>query len=251
MAIPEYWLPRPKFDLEPHRSRFEVALTDALKTGVGHAPNAPVWAWLSWLCDEQGFVAHGTGQPDITVFEPRQSNDAGWFGNRKAVYAASDAEWAMFFAIMNRPTVPMRIVNSAIGVWVDGLLEQRYFFGASGAALTHAEAFRDGWVYLLPDVGFEREPADMSLGFAFESHHLACLESVRPVFRVRVSTIDFPFLDRIHAYDEDELAACIADPDGFPWLKVASAEMPGEHPEGHTGRQTFGRLRPSANSRLD
>jgi hypothetical protein len=103
MTIPEYWLSRPEFDLEPYQNDFGFALEEALKTGVGQAPDVPTWAWLSWLCDTQGFVAHGTGQADITIFEPRQSNDVGWFGNRKAVYAASDALWAMFFAIMNRP----------------------------------------------------------------------------------------------------------------------------------------------------
>jgi hypothetical protein len=221
MTIPGYWLTRPEFDVEPHSNDFEFALKEALQTGVGQAPNAPTWAWLCWLCEVHGFVAHGTGQADIAVFEPRQSNDTGWFGNRKAVYAASDALWAMFFAIMNRPIVPMRIVNSAVSVRSDGELEPRYFFGASGTALEHG-AFRDGWVYLLSDVGFEREPADTSLGVVFESHHLACLESVRPAFRVSVCPSDFPFLERIHAYDDDAFAACFAlDPDGFPWLQDA------------------------------
>ena len=219
MTIPEYWLTRPEFDLEPHRNDFEFALEEALKTGVGQAPDAPVWAWLSWLCDTQGFVAHGTGQGDIAVFEPRQSNDVRWFGNRKAVYAASDALWAMFFAIMNRPTIPMRVVNAAISVWLNGKLEPRYYFGASLTALERG-AFRDGWVYLLPTAGFEREPGGTQLGVVFESHHLAYLEPVRPAFRVAVGHNDFPFLERIHAYDDDVLTARITRaPDGFPWLE--------------------------------
>ncbi len=221
MTIPEYWLARPEFDLEPHRKDFGVALQEALGTGVGRAPNAPVWAWLSWLCDTQGFVAHGTGRGDIGLFEPRQSNDVGWFGNRKAVYAASDALWAMFFAIMNRPMVPMTIVNAAINVRLQDNFEPRYFFGASRAALERG-AFRDGWVYLLPGAGFEREPGGTRLGVVFESHHLARLEPVRPAFRVAVRSGDFPFLGRIHAYDEDALAAAVAgDPDCFPWLEDA------------------------------
>ena len=218
MTVPGFWLARPEFDPDPHLKDFETALQNALKTGVGQPPAAPVWAWLSWLCDTQGYVAHGTGQPDISVFEPRQSNDVGWFGNRKAVYAASDSLWAMFFAIMNRPTVPMRIVNSAVSVRLNGTLERRYFFGVSMAALEH-EAFREGWVYLLPHVGFEREPAETSLHVVFESHHLACLKAVRPAFRVQVGPDDFPFLNRIHAYDQDVLEArAKRDPDGFPWL---------------------------------
>jgi hypothetical protein len=221
MTLPEYWLARPEFDFDAHRNDFDFALQEAVNSGVGQAPNAPTWAWLSWLCERQGFVAHGTGLADIGVFEPRQSNDTTWFGNRTAVYAASDALWAMFFAIMNRPAVPMRIVNSAVSVWVNGRLEPRYFFGASRTALEHG-AFRNGWVYLLPGAGFEREPADTSLGVVFESHHLASLESVRPAFGVPVGPKDFPFLDRIHAYDESALAASYArDPEGFPWLEDA------------------------------
>jgi hypothetical protein len=149
MVIPTYWLTRPEFDVEPHVKEFEFALVEALRTGLGHAPDVPVWAWLSWLCETKDFVAHGTGQPDISAFEPRQSNDSSWFGNREAVYASSDAVWAMFFAVMNRPAMPMRIVNSAISAWSNGKLEPRYFFGASGDALAK-EAFRNGWVYLLP-----------------------------------------------------------------------------------------------------
>ena len=219
MTIPGYWLPRPVFDFESQTESFELALADALETGVGHSPNESTWAWLSWLCETQGFVAHGTGPADIAGFEPRQSNDTGWFGNRKAVYAASDAIWAMFFAIMNRPAVPMRIVNSAVSVRLNGKLEQRHFFGASRGALEQG-AFRDGWVYLLPSAGFEREPADTSLGVVYESHHLACLDPVLPAFRVNVRPSDFPCLDHIHAYDDDVFAACFArNPDGFPWLE--------------------------------
>jgi hypothetical protein len=117
----------------------------------------------------------------------------------------------------------MTVVNAAISVQLNGKLEPRYFFGASRAALEHG-AFRDGWVYLLPDVGFEREPGGTRLGVDFESHHLACLEPVRPAFRVAVSPNDFPFLERIHAYDEDALAASVArDPDGFPWLVIRNS----------------------------
>lgn len=76
-----------------------------------------------------------------------------------------------------------------------------------------------GRVYLLPGVGFEREPAEASLDVVFESHHLACLEAVRPAFRVGVGPGDFPLLDRIHAYDQDVLEArSELDPHGFPWL---------------------------------
>jgi hypothetical protein len=222
MNLPEYWRSLPDFDINPHRLNFERALQSALETGMARPPaDAPVWAWLNWLCDWGGFVAHGTGQDDIAVFEPRQSNDVGAFGNRRAVYAATDGVWAMFFAVMNRPAVPMTVVNAAISVDVHGTWQPRYFFGASRHALERG-AFRDGWVYLLPGAGFEREPGSERGGVRYKTHHCASLEPVRPAFRVAVRPSDFPFLECIHAYDDDELAAQTArNPDGFPWLEGA------------------------------
>jgi hypothetical protein len=219
VTLPAYWLSRPEFSLEPHRDHFERVLHDALETGVARGLEVPVWAFLCWLCDERGYVAHGTGRDDIAVFEPRQSNDVGEFGNRKAVYASSDGVWAMFFAIMNRPEVPMTVVNAAVRADLNGRLEHLYFFGASRHAVQE-RAYRDGWVYLLPDAGFERQPGGEAFGVRYETHHCANLETVRPAFRVAVRPEDFPFLEQIHPYDDAELGArAQRDPNGFPWLE--------------------------------
>lgn len=221
MTLPPYFLTRPGLPLQPHQDEFRRLEAAALKSGVAPHPepsDLPVWAFLCWLCEERGYVAHGTGQDDIRVFEPRQSNDIGWFGNRKAVYASSDAIWAMFFAIMDRPAVPMTIVNGAVTAQLEGGPEPIYFFGASRHAV-ESRAYRDGWVYLLPADTFEREPGGERFGIPYDSHHCASLEPVTPVFRVQVRPEDFPFLERIHAYDDAELGARTQrDPEGFPWL---------------------------------
>ncbi|GGR26872.1 hypothetical protein GCM10008957_42930 [Deinococcus ruber] len=165
-------------------------------------------------------MAHGTGQEDLTELVPRQSNDVGWFGNRKAVYASSDALWAMFFAVMDRPRVEMRVVNAAITVERAGTLEARYFFGAGAQALAQ-RPFRSGWVYILPGDTFGREAGGTIAGYPYVSHHCASLEAVRPAFKVRVWPEDFPFLDAIYAYDEEALNRQIAlNPEGFPWVEV-------------------------------
>ena len=77
-------------------------------------PGIPTWQFLCWLADQKGYLLHGSGSADIQVFEPRQSNDVAEFGNRKAVYAASDGIWPMFFAILDRNKYEMTIVNAAI-----------------------------------------------------------------------------------------------------------------------------------------
>ena len=41
-------------------------------------------------------------------------NDLNPFGNQKAVYASSDALWAMFFAIIDRQHFDLTITNACI-----------------------------------------------------------------------------------------------------------------------------------------
>ncbi|WP_189092559.1 hypothetical protein [Deinococcus ruber] len=136
------------------------------------------------------------------------------------MYASSDALWAMFFAVMDRPRVEMRVVNAAITVERAGTLEARYFFGAGAQALAQ-RPFRSGWVYILPGDTFGREAGGTIAGYPYVSHHCASLEAVRPAFKVRVWPEDFPFLDAIYAYDEEALNRQIAlNPEGFPWVEV-------------------------------
>ena len=91
-------------------------------------------------------MLHGSGSPDIQEFEPRQSNDLAEFGNRRAVYAASDGIWPIYFAVVNRDGPVTSLVNScARVVGADGirsravllLLDQR------GRAFAGAVAPRD------------------------------------------------------------------------------------------------------------
>lgn len=49
-------------------------------------------------------MLHGTGEPDIALFEPRQPEDLSEFGGRRAVFAAMDGIWPMYFAILDRVT---------------------------------------------------------------------------------------------------------------------------------------------------
>ncbi len=223
MRLPSFWLTRPDFDFDAHAKQLEAMLEAAQNGQILEDENVPPWAFLCWLCETQGFVAHGTGNPDIALFEPHQSNDVGWFGNRTAVYAASDGIWAMFFAVLDRPNVAMTVSNAAISIEIGGVLEPRYFFGASRHAV-EGRAYRDGWVYLLPSASFERESGGTSAGKRYESHHLASLEAVRPAFKINVRPEDFPFLERIYAFDDDELAIRVArDPNGFPWLEAQAS----------------------------
>jgi hypothetical protein len=218
MKLESYWLTRPEFDLEPFVPKLELCLLEALKTGVAPTLPVPTWAFLIWLNHTKNYLMHGTGDPNITVFEPRQSNDVGWFGNQKAVYAASDGIWAMFFAILNRPTIPMSISNAAVRLETDPE-QDIYFFSVSDTAITQG-AFRQGWVYVLPRDGFEQEPSAAHEGVKTHAHHWASLQEVKPLFRVAVDAPDFPFLHQIRAHNDEILWQRVErNRNGFPWVE--------------------------------
>ncbi len=96
-------------------------------------------------------MLHGSGNPDIEVFEPKQSNDIAEFGNRKAVYAASDGIWPMFFAVVDRAHYSMTINNAAIRLESPkGDLSEPYYFFSLTDKILQKKPFRDGVVYILP-----------------------------------------------------------------------------------------------------
>src|SRR5262245_32561573 len=104
MQLPPHIETRPPMDLGPETvAAFERLYTEMIEHGIGaeipYNLSAPKWQFLCYLTDHKRVLVHGSSKTDIEEFEPRQADDVGEFGNRKAVYAASDALWAMYFAV--------------------------------------------------------------------------------------------------------------------------------------------------------
>jgi hypothetical protein len=107
MRLPPYFLSRPPLDLSAATHAafagfYREVILAADGGMVDYAFTAAKWRFLCWLCDTQDVLLHGSGNSDIRVFEPRKSNDVDAFGDRRAVYAASDGIWPLFFAIVDR-----------------------------------------------------------------------------------------------------------------------------------------------------
>ena len=210
MQLPDYWLPRPAEEPAPDvRAAFDDIWRRAL--GRGESPivddvlPAPKWQLLNYLADECGLVLHGSGNPNIDVFEPRQPEDLREFGNQKAVYAAGDGIWAMFFAVANRQRI--RSVMNACARLVDAagqVSAPRYVFSISRSARSD-EAWRPGTVYVLPGETFKLQPPLPFGDYEVRIPQLASLVPVRPLARVMVEPTDFPFLPEVRAHDDDRL----------------------------------------------
>ena len=180
----------------------------------------PKWQFLCHLADHHDIALHGSGDPNIALFEPRQSNDLNEFGNQKAIYAASDGLWAMFFAIVDRERVTS-ITNACIRLADEaGTLHGPYYvFSVSQSALP-TQPWRTGTVYLLPRSTFTLQPP---MSFGSNQVHIAQLASfvpVQPVAKLTVTPEDFPFLMQIRGHDDQRLQEyATALQTGAPWPK--------------------------------
>ncbi len=225
MAVPPYFLPRPG----PHPdattiAAFERLFASAVAPGTGAAIaytlTASKWQFLCYLCDTKGVLAHGSGQADIAEFEPRQSSDVAEFGARRAVYAASDGLWALYFAVLDRERQVTSLVNACLRV-VDAQGRRSaplYFFSINADALPQ-QPWRQGAIYLLPRATFVQQAVQPYRGDHIEVAQWASPSPVRPLARLAVGPEDFPFLAQIQAHNPQVLRESAArDPEGFPWL---------------------------------
>jgi hypothetical protein len=221
--LPEYWLRRPADDPTPDlAAAYDAIWQRALASGsnplIGEDLPGPPWQFLCHLAEAHGLVLHGSGNPGIEVFEPRQANDLQAFGNRRAVYGAGDGIWAMFFAVADRDRIPS-VTNACVRLAdADGNVSApRYVFSISRTALP-SRPWRTGTVYLLPGDTFELQPPLRFGEYEVRIPQLASLVPVRPLARVTVTPVDFPFLDQVRAHDDGRLAEYAhALESGAPW----------------------------------
>ena len=223
MMLPDYWLTRPGVNID---RATEKAFDELLNTSIsaGECPTIeytlpyPKWQFLCHLTDHHNIALHGSGDHQISLFEPRQSNDLNEFGNQKAIYAASDGLWAMFFAIVNRERVGS-ITNACVRLANEsGTLQGPYYvFSVSQSALPN-QPWRTGTVYLLPRSTFISQ-SPMAFG-SYQVHiaQLASFVPVQPLAKLTVTPTDFPFLTQIRGHDDQRLQEyATALQTGAPW----------------------------------
>jgi hypothetical protein len=224
MQLPSYWLPRPRFALnEKQRAACDHLLasmcTHADKpVTIDYALDIPKWQFLCYIADQEQVALHGSSNPSIQTFEPRQPTDVRAFGSQRAVYAAADGIWPLFFAILDRDRVPS-IVNTCARIeFVPGhIVGPLYVFSVSRQVL-HSQPWQAGSVYLLPRARFVPEPPVSFGSITLQSAQLAGFEPVVPCARLPVEPADFPFLSKIQGHDDRRIAEYVAAiEEGAPW----------------------------------
>jgi len=230
IKVPSYFPPRPPMDLDaPTIAAFDRLLEDAIQNGSATAINytlaAPKWQFLCYLCDTKDVLLHGSANPNIEEFEPRQSNDSQEFGNRRAVYAASDGIWPMYFAIADRDGPVNSLTNACFRLLQsDGIWSTPYYYFSINDDAFERSPWRNGTVYILPRATFEQQEPDDFQGIPAESEQWASLVAVKPLARLNITPDDFPFLSQVRAHNNRIQAERIRrNPNGFPWVDEGEA----------------------------
>jgi hypothetical protein len=212
--LPEYWIERPPFRVgratESAIDAF-VRLADAnrgrrildVDAFLRANPRVTRWHFLCRLAARRRIAFHGTGDPRIERFEPREPLDFAPFGRQRAVFATSDPIWAIFYAIVDRRRHGLTLNNGCLVL--DDTDDAYYYFSVSRQALAR-RPWRTGYVYFLPADSFVEQPGGIYAGYDARVPQLASPVAVTPFARLRVAPRSFPFLGHIRGHDDDRLA---------------------------------------------
>ena len=222
MTLPDFYVQRPPGPDSSAEECFEELWREHVEVGdlaLDYQLAEPRWQFLCWLADTKELLLHGSGSSEITEFEPRQSNDTAEFGNRTAVYAASDGLWAMYFALVDRRQ-GSSLVNGCMHVLTDdGHRAGEYYFFSVDTETLGGDLWRPGYVYVLPRTGFDSELEDQAHGLRLGPTQWASATAVAPLARVDVHPTDFPLLELVRHHDRATvLRRTSTHPDDFPWL---------------------------------
>jgi hypothetical protein len=179
---------------------FEILYRNSLsKPGseIDYNLSYPKYEFLSYLVEHQEVLMHGSNNPGIEVFEPRTQTD--YVGRViQAVFATSDGIWPMFFAIIRREGYRGSLRNAC--VWRPdqvGVQRKFYYFSINASALA-GQPWTAGMMYILPRASFSRILTED--GKPLEEW--ASSKPVRPLARLHVVPVDFPFLKNVQGHDD-------------------------------------------------
>src|SRR5918995_923499 len=146
------------------------------------------WQFLCSVAERREIAFHGTGDPNIESFEPREPIDFAPFGHQKAVFATSDPIWAMFYAIVDRDRYRVTLNNGCILLMnSEGRPGVPYYYFSITRGALEQRPWRTGYVYFLPPESFVEQPSATYAGHAARVPQLASPVAVRPFARLRVA----------------------------------------------------------------
>jgi hypothetical protein len=167
------------------------------------APNAieyaclfPRFEFLTYLVRRKGVLLHGSNDPGIPRFEPRQQTD--FRGRvRESVFATDDGIWPIYFAIVDRERVKV-LKNACFQATDEQDVTRTHYLFAVPTRQLRRHPWREGAVYILPRETFVQDQVIDAEGRVWREW--ASDEPVRPLARLVVGPGDFLFLDDVQGF---------------------------------------------------
>ncbi|RXJ04360.1 hypothetical protein DS745_02960 [Anaerobacillus alkaliphilus] len=152
----------------------------------------PKYMFLNYLIETKDVLVHGTNKSDIVSFEPRKQT---LFNGKpvKAVFAASDGVWSLFFAVINRVGYVGSLRNLCITSPTKKGIKRYYYFSLNKDF--HGECWSDGTIYFLPKKDFK--PGGIK-------DEWICETAVKPLAKMTVTASEFPFKEHIFRHSETD-----------------------------------------------
>jgi hypothetical protein len=155
-----------------------------------------MFEFLTYLVQRKGVLLHGSDDPEIARFEPRQQTD--FRGQvRESVFATDDGIWPIYFAIVDRERVKV-LKNACFEATDEGGIPRTHYLFAVPAKQLKRRPWREGAVYVLPRETFVQDQVIDAEGRVWKEW--ASDEPVYPLARLMVGPGDFPFLDDVQGF---------------------------------------------------
>ncbi|RNA66867.1 hypothetical protein [Alteribacter keqinensis] len=189
-------LKAPELDLSSEaKSEFEAIYNDWITKGNGafipYESNYPVSLFLNYIIETKNILVHGSNNPSIDCFEPKDST---LFNGKpvKAVFAASDGNWSLFFAVVKKEGYSGSIRNLCLTAPTKKGVKRYYYF-----SVNRNVHWTDGTIYFFPKEPFKQ--GGIRNEWISES-------PVEPLAKLAVKPEDFPFWGKVSRHSETESA---------------------------------------------
>lgn len=175
----------------------QKALTGDPRIPIHYELPFPKIDFLNYICDWRGYVLHGSPLHDLDVLQPiRKSSDNNEFGNRQQIFCSPDANWAMWFAILEKGKFNLTR-NGSLRVGRDDRRIKYYHFELPKSN-KEDPPFTEGMIYIARAEDFpDKRPYPILEWFDAEVEEWGSTRPVSPLARIRVSPQDFPYLDKV------------------------------------------------------
>ena len=200
----------PEMVLDAGKEADFAALLDEVMGGDGrfldYTLPYPKHEFLRYLAAQEMFIFHGSPRGDIDEFSTRRTSmelkDKSGRGNVQGIYGTHDGLWPLFFAVVNREKIPGSIRNGVQFYQNDDGDEVGVYNFSINQEWLDKEPWRSGTLYVLPRKTFRQMPMTAAGGL---SNEWVSEVSVKPLVRLAIEPIDFPFLAQVGGHDDSEL----------------------------------------------